>query len=117
MDKEKENEKEEKKEGLERIEVDKDFLMKILKSLNVVKEEVKKIKQGSLEAPASPVSISSQPDYVFQCAKTISTGKRPTTPEEIAHYQQINTEFEAELQPLMRKYKVIQLTAVFLKKL
>lgn len=101
----------------EKIPVDKDFLEKVLKSLNDLKDDFNKFKQGNLETPAQPVSVSSQPDYVFRCAKTISTDKPPTTPEELAHYQQINTEFEAELQPLMRKYKVIQLTAMFLKKL
>jgi len=101
----------------EKIPVDKDFLGKVLKALDDLKEDFDKFKQGSLETPAPPVSISSQPDYIFRCAKTISTDKPPTTAEEMAHYQQINTEFEAELQPLMRKYKVIQLTAMFLKKL
>ncbi|HUW43537.1 MAG TPA: hypothetical protein VMV95_01070 [Bacillota bacterium] len=101
----------------EKIPVDKDFLGKVLKALNDLKEDFDKFKQGSLETPAQPVSISSQPDYIFRCAKTISVSRVPITPEEMVHYKQLDKEFEAELQPLMRKYKVIQLTAMFLKKL
>ena len=106
---------EEKKE--EKISVDKDFLEKVLKSLTNLENRFNKLEQGALETLPQPVSVSSQPDYVFRCAKTISTDKPPTTAEDMAHYQQINKELEAELQILMRKYKVIQLTAMFLKKL
>lgn len=100
-----------------KIEVDEDFLQQVLKALEDLKTDFNKFKQGNLETPAQPVSVSSQPDHIFRCAKTMSVDKPPTTPEELAHYQKVNTEFEAELQPLMRKYKVIQLTAMFLKKL
>ena len=105
------------KDKKKKIEVDESFLQQVLKALDDLRDDFNKFKQGSLETPAQPVSISSQPDYVFRCAKTMSVDKPPTTPEELAHYQQLNTEFETELQPLMRKYKVIQLTAMFLKKL
>ena len=101
-----------------KIPVDKDFLQEVLKSLQDVKNDINKMKQGALETPVPPVNISSQPDHIFRCAKTISTGNKvPTTPEELAPYQELDKKFEAELQSLMRKYKVIQLTAVFLKKL
>lgn len=118
MAKDKENNKGKKEKKV--IKVDKDFLMEILKSLTEVREEINKLKQGSLDTtnvPPIPTGVSSQPDYIFRCAKTISVNSVPTTLKEMVHYKQLDKEFEAELQPLMRKFKVVQLTAMFLKKL
>lgn len=109
-------EKKDKKEP-EKIEVEKEFLLELAKSLENLKTRFNQFEQGILEKKTSSTpSASPQPDHIFQCVKTISIGKIPT-PEEMVRYKQLDKKFEAELQSLMRKFKVIQLTAMFLKKL
>ena len=109
----KENEKKE-----EKIEVDKDFLTRVLELLTILKERVDLIEQGGLKSKTPPNKvISPQKDYVFQCAEVQSVNRIPPTPEDIIRYTQRSEEFRKKVETLMKEYKVMQFTAFFLKKL
>ena len=92
--------KEEKKEEKtpEKIEVDKEFLMEVAKSLENLKTRFNQFEQGILEKKTSSTpSASPQPDHIFQCVKIISISRIPPTPEDMTHYKQLDKEFEKEL--------------------
>lgn len=108
---------EEKKEP-EKIEVDKDFLMNVLKVVENFKKEINLIKQGGFKSETPPVkNISPDQDYIFQCMETQSIDKIPPSPEDMVRYGQNSAEFKKKVETLMKEHKVIQFTAMFLKKL
>lgn len=116
VEEKKEKPKEPKKP--EKIEVDKDFLMKVLKVVEDLKGEVTLMKQGGFKSETSPAKgVSPERDYIFQSAFVISMTKIPVTPEEAQLYKQRSIEFQKKLEKLMKEHKIIQATAMFLKKL
>ncbi len=117
---------EQKKEKSKKVLVEKDFLMALSKAVEDLKEKFNEFEQGGLKVntpPANGSEVNTPPDnispqtedHIFQCMKIIS--KIPKSMEEIVNLKQLDKEFEAELQLLMKKYKVVQLTAMFLKRL
>lgn len=117
MDKEK---KPKKTKVPEEIKVEKGFLMKILKTVEDLGKEVKTIKEDNVKPKTVKVEAQKTPpeqDYVFQCHPLIAVDRLPLTPEEAIFFSGKSTEFQKKLKTLMKEYKVMQITAVFLKKL
>ena len=110
-------EKKEKKEP-EKVEVDKDFLMTVLKKVEGLAEEINLMKQGGFK-PETPEgkSVSPEQDYIFQCMEVQSLERVPPMPEDIIRIGQRSVEFRKKVETLMKEYKVVQFTAMFLKKL
>ena len=109
--------KEEEKK--EKIQVDKDFLMEVLKKVEGIGKKVDKLSlTEKKETPQiQTLTPQQQQDYIFQSAFVVSITKLPTTLEEIKLYKQRSMEFQKKLEKLMKEYKMIQATAMFLKKL
>ena len=102
----------------EKIKVDKDFLMNVLKVVEDLKKEIHLMKSGGFKPEPPPVkSVSPERDYIFQCMEVQSVDKVPPMPEDIIRYNQRSTEFRKKVEVLMKEHKVIQFTAMFLKKL
>lgn len=102
----------------EKIEVDKDFLMTVLKKVEGIGKEVSEMKQETFKPEAPAQEISPNQEYIFQIIETYSLnlGRIPT-PQDILGYKQRSDEFRGKLEALMKEYKVVQATAMFLKKL
>lgn len=102
------------------IKVDKDFLMKILEKIEGLSNEVITLKQGAVktvktETPAKQFSPDKK--YIFQTAQVVSVDRLPPTPQDVMRHQQKTAEFRRKLEGLMKEYRIVQSTAMFLVKL
>jgi len=106
------------KEKPKKVEVDKDFLMNVLKAFEDLKKEVNLMKQGGFK-PEKPEAenIFPEQDYIFQCMEVQSIDRVPPLPQDIIRYGQRSAEFRKKVEVLMKEHKVVQFTAMFLKKL
>ncbi len=110
--------KEKNKKASEMIKGDKDFLTKILNVVKDLKGEINLVKQGGFKSETPSVkSISPEQDYIFQCVETQALDKVLPTPQDVVRYNQRSAEFKKKVEVLMKGHKVIQFTAMFLKRL
>ena len=101
-----------------KIEVDKEFLDRILQIQKELREEIEKIKQQTVQSHSSKVA-SLLGDESFQCGE-ISFLTKPRelyTSQELVEHQNNVMNFRKELEALMRRFKIGLVNAQILKRL
>ena len=88
-----------------KISVDKEFLDAVLKAQKVLSDKVKALEQIKSMPNLSPTTLSG----LFWCS-VINTNKAPADKESFEQFQK-------ELEMLMRKYKIVSLSANIFNKL
>ena len=91
--------------------------MMVLNKVEGIGKEVGEMKQGTFKTETPVKELSSEQDHIFQVMETIFIDKIPPMPQDIIEYKQRSDEFRKKLEALMKEYKVVQTTAMFLKKL